>query len=99
MEELSSTQRKYLRGQAHSVKPVVQVGKNGLSDEILAAVEENLNAHELIKVKFVECKDQKKEISAEIASRAKAELAGLIGNIAIIYRQHPEADKRHIKLP
>ena len=50
MEELSGAQRKHLRGLAHHVKPVVHVGKNGVTDPVLQEVEEALDSHELIKV-------------------------------------------------
>jgi RNA-binding protein len=96
---LSGTQRKYLRGLAHSLRPVIQVGKNGVSPELIKAVDEELSNHELIKVKFVDFKEDKKELSREIAERTSSEAAGLIGNVAIFYRQQPDKEKRKITLP
>jgi len=99
MYDLNSTQRKYLRGLAHHLKPHVQIGKNGLSDEVLASIEEALNANELIKIKFLEFKDSKKEIVNEIERRTRAAQAGLIGNIVILFRQNRDPEKRVISLP
>ena len=99
MNRLTGTQRKYLRGLAHSLRPVIQVGKNGISAELINAVEESLSIHELIKVKFVDFKEDKKEFSQEIAERTSSETAGLIGNVAIFYRQQPDKEKRKITLP
>ena len=99
MYDLNNAQRKYLRGLAHHLKPHVQIGKNGLSDEVLASIEEALNANELIKVKFLEFKDSKKEIISEIERRTRAAQAGLIGNIVILFRQNRDPEKRVISLP
>jgi RNA-binding protein len=99
MEQLKGTQRKYLRGEAHHLKPLVLIGRNGINKQVIGSVDLALKDHELIKVKFGEFKDAKKEISAEIADATKSEVVGIIGNIAIFYRQHPQTEKRKIKIP
>jgi RNA-binding protein len=99
VESLTGAQRKYLRGLAHGLRPVVMVGRQGVSPELLKAVDEALESHELIKVKFVEFKEERRELSSEIAAGTQSELAGLIGNVAIFYRPHPREDKRKITLP
>ena len=83
---LKGSDRKHLRGLAHHLKPVVQVGRQGLIENLITTVSQALDAHELIKVKFVDFRQQKEELSLEIATRTKSELAGLVGNIAILYR-------------
>jgi len=98
MEKLKSSQRKYLRAQAHHLKPLVMIGAKGVTGQLIGSVDSALKDHELIKVKFGEFKEAKKEISEEIAKTTKSELVGLIGNIAIFYRQHPELEKRKIKI-
>jgi RNA-binding protein len=98
MEKLKGSQRKYLRSLAHHLKPVVMVGRNGVSEKLMASVNVALNDHELIKVKFLEFKEDKKEISAEIEQSTKSEVVGIIGNIAIFYRQHPQTELRKIKI-
>jgi RNA-binding protein len=99
MEQLKGSQRKYLRAQAHHLKPLVLVGRNGINKQVIGSIDLALKDHELIKVKFGEFKEAKKEMSAQIAEASKSEVVGIIGNIVIIYRQQPEPEKRKIKLP
>ncbi|MBW2609676.1 MAG: ribosome assembly RNA-binding protein YhbY [Deltaproteobacteria bacterium] len=99
MKKLSSHQEKFLRGKAHHLDPVVMVGKNGVTESLIKMVNDALNSHELIKVRFVEFKDRKKELSRELTKNSKSEIVGMIGHIAILYRQHPDEDKRKIELP
>ena len=98
METLKGSQRKNLRAQAHHLKPLVMIGAKGVTDQLVGSVDIALNDHELIKVKFGEFKEAKKEISAQIAQATKSELVGRVGNIAILYRQNPEPGKRKIKI-
>jgi RNA-binding protein len=99
MEQLSGAQRKHLRGLAHHVKPVVHVGKNGVTDPVLQEVEEALDSHELIKVKLVDPQGRKKELADELASRSGGTRVGLVGNIVTLYRQHPDPEKRKVEVP
>lgn len=99
MDKLKGSQKKYLRAQAHHLKPLVIIGAKGVTQTLIASVDLALKDHELIKVKFGEFKESKKEISEEIAQTTKSELAGLIGNIAIFYRQNPTPEKRKIIIP
>ena len=99
MESLKGSQRKYLRAQAHHLKPLVLIGTKGVTDQLIGSVDLALKGHELIKIKFGEFKEDKKEISAEIAKATKSEVVGLIGNIAILYRQQTDPEKRKIKIP
>jgi len=98
MDELSGAQRKHLRGLAHHVKPVVHVGKNGVTDPVLQEVEEALDSHELIKVKLVDPQGRKKELADELASRSGGTRVGLVGNIVTPYRQHPDPEKRKVEV-
>jgi RNA-binding protein len=99
MPSLSSQHRKYLRAQAHHLDPLVLIGKQGVTDTVIRAVAEVLDAHEILKIRFNEFKDQKDELLGEITRRTGAELVGTIGHVAILYRQHPEEEKRKIVLP
>ena len=100
-QQLKGSQRKYLRGLAHNLNPAAAVGQKGITDALLEEIEESLEASELIKIKFVEFKDKqsKKELVDEITKRTDAFVAGMIGHVAILYRQHPDPDKRKIRLP
>lgn len=93
---MNTHQKKYLRGLAHSLKPVVQVGQNGVTQSVLDATESALLDHELIKVRLREPID-KKALAASLAEGAKATLCGVIGHTVILYRRHPEEPK--IQLP
>lgn len=99
MIPLTGADRRFLRGRAHALRPVVQIGKAGLTETVLATIEQNLVAHELIKVRFVEHKDEKKALAAEIAERTGSAVAGLIGHIAVLYRPHRDPAQRRIRLP
>lgn len=98
MREASSAQRKELRKLAHHLEPLVWVGKEGLSDDVVAAAVDALDAHELIKVKLLALKDERKAVARELADRADCVLAGVIGHVVILYREHPDEEKRKVKL-
>jgi RNA-binding protein len=101
MSGLEGYQRKYLRGIAHGLKPVVLIGQKGLTAEVLRSAETALDDHELIKVKFNEFKekDQKEEIIGRLERETGCERVGLIGHTAIFYRQQKNPEKRKISLP
>ena len=96
---LSGSQRKHLRGLALHLNPSVRVGKNGLADGLIESVDSQLGAHELIKVKFVNWKEQKDSFSDQIAEKTKSENVGLVGNVAIFYRANSDPEKRKITMP
>ena len=101
MEKLKGYQKKYLRGLAHGMKPLVFVGQKGISPALTEAVDESLEKHELIKVKFIDFKEksQKEEIAGVIEKETASELVGMIGHIAIFYRQQKNPEKRKIDIP
>ena len=90
MEELNSQQRNLLRKEAHNLKPVVIIGKNGVTAEIISAVDAALTAHELIKIKFLDYKEDRKALSSSLSVSVKAFVISVIGNIAILYRELDE---------
>ncbi|MEG3638348.1 ribosome assembly RNA-binding protein YhbY [Magnetococcus sp. PR-3] len=96
---LAGFQRKHLKGLAHSLKPVVFVGKEGVTESVQAAIEEALLIHELIKVRFLDFKEQRKDLAKDLAKDSKSEFVGMIGHLAILYRMHPEPEHRRIQLP
>ena len=101
MEKLKGFQKKYLRGLAHSLKPVVSIGHRGMTDAVIRSVDDALNTHELIKVKFIDFKekDHKKKIAGEIEAETGCENVGMIGHTAIFYRRHNNPEKRKINIP
>lgn len=89
---LAGYQRKHLRGLAHRLKPLVQVGDAGLSAAVIAATQQALEDHELVKVRLHEPAD-KREMAKELARQSNSELCGLVGHTVILYRQHPETPR------
>jgi RNA-binding protein len=98
-DRLTGTQRKYLRGLAHSLSPVVHIGNAGLTEAVVAATSRALDEHELIKVKIAAERGERSRIAAQLESDCRAHLAGEIGTIAILYRAHRDPEQRKISLP
>jgi len=78
------------------LQPIVLIGKHGVTDTLIGAVDEALDVYELIKIRFNEHKGAKKELTAEIAERTGCEIAGLVGHVAILYREQEDPEKRCI---
>lgn len=88
---ITSKQKKFLRGLAHSLKPVAFLGKNGATPEVLKEIERGLNDHELIKVQIA-CGDQDEFIAfcEAITTQLQAVVVQKIGHMLILYRALPE---------
>ena len=99
MNNLSSSQRSYLRSQAHHLEPVVLIGKQGITDGTIESIDRVLETRELIKIKFREFKDEKLSLSEKIAEITNSQVVGVIGHTVIIFRQNPDSDKRQIHIP
>ena len=96
--ELTAAQTRFLRGQAHGLKAMLQVGGKGITDALLAEIDGALEHHELIKIKVAgEDRDARDAMIETIANRAGAALVQRIGHTAILYR--PSKDRRQIVLP
>ncbi len=85
--KLSTKQIAHLRGLAHSLNPVVMLGNNGLTENVLKEIELNLNAHELIKVQVAgDDREARKAIYEAIASQTNALAVHHIGKQLVFYR-------------
>ncbi|MBE1287241.1 ribosome assembly RNA-binding protein YhbY [Alteromonas sp. LMIT006] len=94
---LSNKQKQYLKGLAHPLKPVVQLGGNGFTEGVLAEIENALAHHELIKVKVPsEDRDEKKLIMDAIIRETGAEKLQVIGHTLIMYKA---SEDNKIELP
>ena len=98
MKDLTSGQKKILKGLAHNLDPVVLIGKKGLTTELMAAVVNALDDHELIKVKFNDFKEDKKQLAMKLEQNADCALVSLVGNIAILYKEQKNKKKRTIEI-
>jgi RNA-binding protein len=79
-----------LKAAAQRMKATFKVGKAGLSPQFLQSIDEGLKHQELIKVKFDEFKEQKKELAPVLAERTSSHLIMQVGNVAVLYRKKPE---------
>jgi RNA-binding protein len=94
---LSNKQKQFLKGQAHSLKPVVLLGSNGLTEGVVVEVQSALEIHELIKVKVpTDDRETKKLIFDAIVRETGATKLQTIGHTIVLYRQSPE---KKIQLP
>ncbi len=96
---LTTKQIAFLRSQAHHLNPTVLIGQQGLTESIVTKISNELEAHELIKVKFLEYKDQKRQLAATIVEETSCELVTIIGNIAVLYREPRDLTRKKINLP
>ena len=87
---MNSVDKKKLRAEAHTLKPIVMIGQSGFTAAVLAEIELALDSHELIKVKIRAERNERKLISEKICSDTGAELIQTIGQIAVIYRLNPD---------
>ena len=93
---LTSAQISKLKALAQRLDATLQVGKAGLSDAFLQTVNETLWHHELIKVKFAEFKEEKKQLAPVLAQKSSSLLVTLIGNVAVLYRPQADPERRKI---
>ncbi|MBI9103309.1 MAG: YhbY family RNA-binding protein [Spirochaetales bacterium] len=97
--KITGRQRAYLSKKAHDLHPYVMVGGDGLTSAVIKAVEEALESHELIKVKFQDHKSARRELAPEMAVKTDALLVKIIGNVAVLFRTARDPEKRTISLP
>ena len=94
----SSSRRRDLKALAHELDPLIQIGKQGVTDGVVKNIDAALRNHELIKIKFLEHKEEKEELTRRVAEQTRSEKVDIIGNTAILYRQNPDPKKRKVKL-
>ena len=95
--KLTGKQARHLRGLGHHLKPVVFIGKEEVNAAVLAATEEALSVHELIKVKLQEgCLSDRKEVAGDLTEATGAAIAQILGRTILLYRPSKE---QKIQLP
>ena len=96
--ELTAKQRQYQRGLAHAQKPLVQIGSKGLGDKVIEQIREQLQAHELVKVRFnSESAVEPADVASELAVQTKSHLVQRSGRVLLFYRRRDH--KPTIELP
>lgn len=92
---LTGKQKRYLRSLAQTIKPVMQVGKQGVTDAFIQSVHEQLDAHELIKISVLQNVVEDKRVIAEgIAERTNSELVQIIGNQLVFYLENKTKERK-----
>ena len=86
MKNLTSAQIRFLRAQAHHLKPVVMVGDKGLTENVLAEVEQALEVHELIKVGVAAEREEREEAAQIMSAESGAHVVQIIGKMVVLYR-------------
>jgi RNA-binding protein len=97
-QTLENHQIRKLKALAQRSEPLLRIGKTGASPGFIQGMKGALAQHELVKVKFIEFKEEKKTIAAEIAAQTDSSMIMLVGNVAVFYRQNPDPEQRKVKL-
>ena len=92
MERLTNAEIRKLKARAQHLEPMFKVGKAGLSEGFVRSVGDGLAGHDLVKVKFVEFKDQKKTLAPELAERTSSQLIMRVGNVAVYARAKTQVE-------
>lgn len=97
---ITTKQRAFLRGLGNALDPVMQIGKEGLTDNVITSVELLLQARELIKIKVLKNNDEGARQTADLLSvKVGADVVQVIGGIVILYKKSTKKGFKHIELP
>lgn len=99
MDELKPKQRAFLKSVAHPLRPILQIGKDGVTHAVLQSIADAFHSRELLKVKALEaCPDPARQVGATIAEQLPdVQVVQVIGRTVLLYRRHPE--KPELRLP
>ena len=96
---MTTKQRAYLKSLAMTMDPIFQIGKNSMTPELTRAVDEALEARELIKVSVLQnCADDPRELAAMLAERTRSQVVQVIGKKIVLYPEGKKENKK-IQLP
>ena len=100
-KKLTGKQVRYLRGLGHHLKPLVMLGREGLSENVIRSADAVLSAHELVKVRVGNgCLLDRKEAASEAASKTESEIVQVLGKTFLLFRANPDRnDDQRIRLP
>lgn len=89
-EKMTSKRRAALRSEAQKLQPVVMVGHDGVTENVVNALNEALFCHELVKVKFQDFKEDTKELSIQLSQQTESDLVATTGFTAVFYKLNPD---------
>ena len=92
LEPLNNSQIRKFKAAAQHLEPILKIGKAGMSEGFIRSVEEALAQHELVKIKFVEFKEQKKELAPKLAEKTSSHLIMRVGNVMVLHCPRPIAE-------
>lgn len=96
---MTTKQRAYLKGLAMTMDPIFQIGKNSMTPEFTRAIQEALDARELIKISVLKnCMDDPRELAQMLAERTKSQVVQVIGKKIVLYKEGKDKNKK-IQLP
>ena len=88
MSELTPRQRRECKARAQRLKPLLKVGKSGVSDAFVRSLDAALASHELVKAKFEAFKERKSELANDLAEKTGSALVHQVGNVVVFYRRN-----------
>lgn len=97
LEPLTNAQIRKFKATAQHLEPMLKVGKAGLSEGFVRTVNDALAQHELVKIKFSEFKEQKKELAPQLASQTASHLIMRVGNVMVLHR--PKVEDTSTQIP
>lgn len=97
---ITTKQRAFLRGLGNALEPVMQIGKDGVTENVMTSANLLLEARELVKIKVLKnAGTDTRTIAEEISSRLSAEVVQVIGNNFVLYKVSTRKNFKHIELP
>ena len=88
---LTNPEIRKLKAAAQRLKPILKVGKNGVTPQFIQSLDGAFGSHELVKIRFDEFKDEKKALARELATKTRSHLITVLGNVAVLYRPRIQA--------
>ena len=96
---MTSATRAKLRGMANTLEPILHIGKEGITENIVTQADEALEARELIKISVLQnCMDDPKELAALVGERTRSQVVQVIGKKIVLYKEGKD-EKKKIELP
>jgi len=92
LEPLTNAQLRRFKAAAQHLEPMLKIGKAGLSEGFVRTLDEALAQHELVKIKFAEFKEQKKELAPQLARQTSSHLIMRVGNVMVLHRPRPATE-------
>ncbi len=90
--KITSKQRSYLRSEGSRLDPVVRVGKEGMTDTVIQAVEDVIRSREFIKVKILNNSEEDvRDVASVLSEKTGAEIVHVMGGTVLLYRENSES--------